>query len=357
MMNKLRNRVNVDEVDVEILNMLLKDPRTSFAVIAKKCNMSLNAIRMRFKRLVESGVIKGSIMQINPKFWGYNCIAFLMIRAESNSGEKVLEFLANIPKILHTFQHIGRTNIHCLAALKNVDELAHTVEDVKKHPSIIDVDAIIWVDVIQMDHPENLVIEPYTGELHKTELTPIGVIAGNSVSSEPVKEIDDKTSYEFDRIDRFIIKTLLENARMSFSKIAKMLDVSTQSVSRRYNRLRKTVSPYSSITLNLEKLGYIGTVLFVIKVSSKKDLSKVVEEILKVPNVITAIRTLGNFDVFIAAPFSDYENLFKLNQAITGISGIIETEILWSKPFSEWPLNVFSKLVLNKPNNYARNQS
>jgi DNA-binding Lrp family transcriptional regulator len=63
---------------------------------------------MRFKRLEESGVIKGSIMQINPKCWGYNCIAYLMIRAESNKGKIVLEFLTNTPKILHTFQQIEK---------------------------------------------------------------------------------------------------------------------------------------------------------------------------------------------------------------------------------------------------------
>jgi Lrp/AsnC family transcriptional regulator for asnA, asnC and gidA len=349
-MHYLSSRVNIDEVDVEILETLLKDPRISFAAIAKQCKMSINAIRTRFKRLEESGVITGSIMQINPKCWGYNCIAYLMIGADTNNREKVLEFLMNSPKILHTFQQIGRTNIHCLAALKNVDELAHTIEDVKKRPSIIDVDAIIWVDVIKMDHPENLVIEPFDGSLHTTELMSMDAnskrgIDDLSASSEAVKEKCFKTTYEFDRIDQFIIGALSENARMPFSKIAEQLDISTQSVSRRYNRLRKDVSPYSSITLDLRKLGYIGTALFLIKVSHRQDVSKVVEEILKVPNVITAIRTLGNFDVFVAAPFSDSEHLFKLNQSITGISGVMQTELLWGKPFSKWPLNVFSKLI------------
>jgi DNA-binding Lrp family transcriptional regulator len=43
---------------------------------------------------------------------------------------------------------------------------------------------------------------------------------------------------------------------MSFRKVAEMLGISTQAVIRRYNRLKKNVLSYSSITVNLEKLGY-----------------------------------------------------------------------------------------------------
>jgi Lrp/AsnC family transcriptional regulator for asnA, asnC and gidA len=348
--DNLSSRVKIDEVDIKILKALLKDPRISFAKIAKQCEMSINAVRSKFKRLEELDLIKGSIMQINPKYWGYNCIAYLMIRADANAREEVLEFLINTPKILHTFQQIGRTNIHCLATLKNVDELAHTLEDVKKHSSIIDVNAIIWVDVIKMDHPENLVIEPSDELSHSAELEPLnvnskGITNNKCISSGAVKEVPIKTAYEFDMIDQNIIRLLSENARLPFSKIAEQLNISTQSVSRRYNKLRKTVSPYSSITLDLRKLGYVGTALFLIKVSNEQDVAKIVEEILKVPNVITAIRTLGNFDVFIAAPFSDYDDLFKINQAITGISGVKQIELLWGEPFSEWPLNIFSKVI------------
>jgi DNA-binding Lrp family transcriptional regulator len=348
--DNVSSRVIIDEIDVEILKTLLEDPRTSFAAIAKQCNISINCIRKRFKRLEGEGVIKGSILQINPKCWGYNCIAYLLIQAVSNNLENVMEFLTNNPQILQTFQQIGKTNIHCLVTLRNVDELAHVIENVKKHPSIINVDAIIWIDITQMDHPENLVIEPFDGLLRTSNLDHNDTDSKHMIkkynnSSNVAREKIIKENCEFDEIDQNILCVLSENSRIHFKKIAEQLDISIQSVSRRYNRLRKGVSPYSSITLDLRKLGYVGTALFLIKVSPEQNATKVFQEILKIPNVITAIRALGNIDIIIAGPFSYYENIFKLNQSITGISGVMQTELLWAKPFSEWPLNVFSKIL------------
>lgn len=93
-------RPKIDEIDVRILRILLKDPRTRFAEIARDCKMTTNAIRMRFKRLKETGVIKGAIMQVNPKSLGYNCIAFLGIQADANNETSVYDFLEKIPSIV-----------------------------------------------------------------------------------------------------------------------------------------------------------------------------------------------------------------------------------------------------------------
>ena len=343
-------RVKIDEIDVRILKTLLKDPRTSFAEIAKQCEMSINAIRMRFKRLEQVGVIQGAIMQVNPRSLGYCCIAYLMIRADTNKEQSVLEFLEKTPNVIHSFQQMGRTNIHCLVALESIDELGHTIEHVWEHPYIMMVEEVIWVDIVRMDHPENLVIESLDGLLHTTDLLPTDgnpkpTITPPPEASELIKENNCRACYELDENDQLIIKILSENARMSFRKIAKKVGISTQSVIRRYKRLRKDISPYSSITLNLRKLGYIGTALFLIKITHQKKASKVVDEILSVPNVITAIRTFGNFDIFVAAPFSNYEQLFKLNKSINKISGVMQTELLWGEAFVKWPLNLFSKLL------------
>lgn len=343
-------RQRIDDIDVIILQTLLKDPRTSFNKIAKHTKTSINAVRTRFRRLQDLRIIKGSILQINPNYWGYNCIAYLTIVADNNRKEKVLENLKNLPNLLHIFQQIGRININCLATLKNVNQLAHIIEDVKKNSGVIDVSSMIWVDVVKMDHPENLVISPFSGTSNSSHMTSVNIDYGvsntnDTVSSTKAKQKSPETNPELDNIDLYLLRILTENARTSFSKIAQVLGISVQSVSRRYNRLRETVAPYSSITLDLRKIGYVGTALFLIKASHKDGVSKILERMLKIPNVITAIRTLGNFDLFIAAPFSDFDNIFNLNESITGISGVMEVELLLGKAFSEWPLNVFSKII------------
>ena len=350
----LSARPKIDEVDVRILSALLKDSRTSFAEIAKDCEMSTNAIRMRLMRLKEAGIIKGAIMQVNPKSLGYDCIAHLMIQADINGETSVYDFLKKIPNTILKIRYTGRYNILSFVALKNFDELAHNLERVSSHPHVTNVETCIWVDVVQMDHPKNLVIEPFDGLPYTTESVPNNenpkpTIAPPHVASELAEENYFKASYGLDKIDMQITRILSKNARISFRKLAKQLGISTNAVIRRYKRLRKDVAPYSSITLDLGKIGYTCTAVFLINVSHKHEISKVFDKILRVPNIITAIRLLGTVDLFIVAPIANFKQLFKLKQDISKIPGIMKIELLLRESLSTWPRNIFSKLLSKQP--------
>ena len=82
----------------KILTTLLENPRTSFREIAKKCQMPTNAIRMRFRRLKNTGVITGSIMQINPHNIGYGCNGHIFIQTDFND-ENLFSHLEKTPNI------------------------------------------------------------------------------------------------------------------------------------------------------------------------------------------------------------------------------------------------------------------
>ena len=345
----MNDRPKIDEIDIIILKTLLNDPRTSFVEIAKNCGMSNNTIRMRHKRLKDAGVITGAITQINPKILGYNCIAILNIQTVANEEKRVHEFVTNIPNIIDVFQPIGNYNIHGLAALKSTDELAETVDCIKSNPHVIDVKEYIWVDAMQMDHPNNLVIEPFDGLPHTAELLPREKNQKCEVSSQPVVEAAEEGSsdgsVELDEVDRAIMAIVTKNADMPFRRIAKKVGVSTQSVIRRYNLMRKTVLPYSSITLDLRKLGYIGTAGFYIKTSYPHTTSNVFNELLRVPNVIASCKCLGGIDVFAVAPFTDFEQLYKVKQGICETPGVKQIEVFLDKPFSSWPISPLARFL------------
>ena len=345
-------RPKIDEIDVKIMRALLKDPRISFCDIAKECDISSNSIRLRFERLKEEGVITGAITQVNPKSLGYNCIADIGIQTYAQEKVNILEFLKNIPGILWIFPNIGKYNIMSIVALPNVDDLAYTIEKIRCHPQVIAADAYIWVDVVRMARPENLVIEPSNQASHTTELVPRKCTPKPKLISLPVSKATenhhDKESMELDKTDLSIMKVLSQNARISFRRLADRLGISTQSVIRRYERLRKEVLPYSSITLDLSKIGFMGTVSILIKVTHKQKISDVLDKILQIPNVIAAFRVLGLADIMISIPFTTVEQLFILEQEIFQISGVVQTELLLRRPFHIWPLNVFDKLLPNQ---------
>jgi len=202
-----------------------------------------------------------------------------------------------------------------------------------------------------MDHPENLIIEPVDEAQYATK--PVQKNNKTEKISLPVVKLN-KTNQTtevctFDKLDMSIIRILSTNARASFTKIAKKLGVSTNTVIQRYNRLKKDALPYSSITLDLRKLGYIGNVEFRIKVSRQHNSSQVFKEICKVPNVIVAMKCLGTCDILAIAPFKNIDDLFNLNHSVSAVGGVQELELIVDKPFPTWPINVFFPIIANLP--------
>jgi hypothetical protein len=103
--------------------------------------------------------------------------------------------------------------------------------------------------------------------------------------------------------------------------------------------------PYSSITLDLRKLGYIGTSLFYIKTSHQHTTSDVFNELLRVPNIIVAYKCLGTIDISVAAPFSNFEQLLKLKEEICKTPGVNQIDVFIDRAFSSWPLNLLAQLL------------
>lgn len=148
-----------------------------------------------------------------------------------------------------------------------------------------------------------------------------------------------------DEIDVKIAKILTNDARISLRKIAAQLGISTKKVINRYEKMRKDLLPHSSITLDLEKIGFVGQAIFQIKMSYKNELDEIFEKIIRTQNVIVAIKYYGEFEIMAIAPFKSLKQLWKLNEEISKIEGVKEIEILFDEPFNEWPLNLYSHLL------------
>jgi DNA-binding Lrp family transcriptional regulator len=274
------------------------DSRISFSEIAKDCEVSTNTIRIRFERLKKSGIITGSTMHVKPKSFGYEGITLLAIEADVDEEQSVLEFLEKIPNIILSHLQIGKHNIVSMLIIKNLDELVHTLDLVKSNPHIRMADTAISANVSSIYHPENLVIEPFDGSQHtnerllkdethklKTNVPPLGLQLAEENHFNP--------SLKLDKTDLSIISILSKDARVSFRKIAKNLGISTRTVIKRFQRLKKDVIYHSTITLNLKKLGYVCNAILCINVSGQHNTTDVVEEIVRIPNVIMATKCVG----------------------------------------------------------------
>ena len=349
----MNTRQKIDDIDIKIIKTLLKEPRTSFAKIAKECDLSSTSIRNRFNILKKSGIINGAITQVNPISFGYKCIAFAYIELASREQPEVLEFLNDQQFAIDEARLTGRHSIVGFVVAKDTDDLSYIVKQIQYHPSIRSISTAIWIDMTHMDHPENLIIEPYDKLLKSNvkqrmeRARPASTSKQTDVNLEPTtKKIS--TIKQLDKIDVAIVKLLSKNARLSFRKIAEKLGISPNNVIKRYNELRKEILSFSSITVNLEKLGYIGTAVIYIKVSRKCSVNETFCQILQVPNLICAIKIFNHSDILVLVPFRALDDLDDLTEVFYNVHGVDEIDIKVDKPFKKWPLNVITELILKK---------
>ncbi|MGF3522152.1 MAG: Lrp/AsnC family transcriptional regulator [Candidatus Bathyarchaeia archaeon] len=152
-----------------------------------------------------------------------------------------------------------------------------------------------------------------------------------------------------DEVDLEIAKMLAKDARVSFRKIAEQLGISPQMVSRRYEKLKKTVFAYSSVTVNLEKLGFKASAGFCIKVSKEKqgEIDQIYDKITKLPNVIVGGILLGSVDMCFLVPVRDISEIFDFQKYLAGIEGIEEVDITLYKVHQSWPRQLYQPFLQN----------
>ncbi len=153
----------IDEIDIAIIRALQKDARVSFAAIAKSCNVSIDTISKRYKKIESSGVARGTTVLLNPKSFGYDCVASFGIRADFSHIEEILQFIRKMPEIVFSTQTMGRHSIFAIAIVKNVGKLSQVKEIIKGHPMIKEITTSIWVNEILLC-PVNFDLHPTTGE-------------------------------------------------------------------------------------------------------------------------------------------------------------------------------------------------
>jgi len=96
----------IDNIDMEILNIIQKDARTTNADIARQVELAPSAVLERVRKLEERGIIRGYFADIDPKVLGFGLTAIIAVRT-SECGAGVGEQLAAIPEVQEVHEVAG----------------------------------------------------------------------------------------------------------------------------------------------------------------------------------------------------------------------------------------------------------
>ena len=131
---------------------------------------------------------------------------------------------------------------------------------------------------------------------------------------------------KLDKIDFNILELLMEDARTSFRKIARKLQVSPDTISKRYEKLKKEgVIINSTVIIDPGKIGYSFIARFGINVKPAYS-SQVLEKIIKIPSVIVASKLVGKYDLISIIVVKSFRHLCELRENILGMSYVEKVE-------------------------------
>jgi Lrp/AsnC family transcriptional regulator for asnA, asnC and gidA len=306
--------------------------RTSFTDIAKECKITIGAVRMRYKNMIKSGLITGQVMQVNPNSLGYKCICDIGITTTIENEKAVIDYLKTKPYALYILPNFVKYNIGIKVALKDINQLTGVIDDLESNVYIRHVDTMIWANANDMDHSENLVIDPPP------------VIEEDSILLKKMPPIRND-EIVLDEKDRQIAKMLSANSRMPFKQIAEQMGISTKNVIQRFKRLEGNLLGLSTVQLDLTKLGYKAMAHNLITVSNRSKMPEVYAQILKMPNTLVIFRLIGTYDLMTISVLADFEDEFKLRAEMRKIPNIEKVDTYLNPVFRRQPMNVFYPLL------------
>jgi Lrp/AsnC family transcriptional regulator, leucine-responsive regulatory protein len=131
MTKRLRpQKVKLDDVDVQLLQFLRVDARTSIADLARSLNMSAPSISERLRRLEESGVIQIFTIEVDPKRLGYALAFYIRIRPLPGLLSKVVSVISEIEEIVECDRITGDDCFIAKAYIQSTDDLERIIDQI-----------------------------------------------------------------------------------------------------------------------------------------------------------------------------------------------------------------------------------
>ncbi|MBW9141088.1 MAG: Lrp/AsnC family transcriptional regulator [Candidatus Aramenus sp.] len=131
--------------------------------------------------------------------------------------------------------------------------------------------------------------------------------------------------YYLDDVDKKILNILQQDSRISYSKLAKMLNLSESTIHMRVRRLRESgVIRAFTIDVNLEKVG-LNVLAFVLIKADPKSYEGVLREIGNMKEVYEIYDVTGEYYALLKVRVSAKEELAKVLDRIGNMPGVTST--------------------------------
>ena len=138
--------------------------------------------------------------------------------------------------------------------------------------------------------------------------------------------------YEIDKLDREILGILIKDAKIPYTEIAKRLIVSPGTIHVRMKRMERLgIVRGATLILDPGNIGYDMTAFVGIYLVKGSAYSEVIKEIDRIPEIVEAHYTTGEYSIFTKIICKNTEHLRQvINEKLQPVKGVSRTETIIS---------------------------
>lgn len=188
----------MDETDLRLSLMLMKNSRMPYRELADRVNLSVNAVHNRVQNLIDHGIIEEFTTNISTKALIGSTVVTIYGKSNFHNADELMKTLSEDDT---TFMAIlaGGNYLYINGLLPDISEMSDYVESIPVETSMKDPRVLL-----------------------------------------PDLKIDYLKSFKFSKLDYKIIESLHKNSRKATSDVAQELNVSPKTIRRRINRMEKS---------------------------------------------------------------------------------------------------------------------
>ncbi len=140
----MNDTIQIDEIDIKILNMLIKDARTRLKDIAKECKTSSVSVLNRIKRMKKHKLITGATLYPDVSALGLPIAATIGISFDGNYDEGVLKLLEQQTFVVEPAPSVGEYDFCAFVFAKSIAEIDQIACLIKDHFSAKSITINVW---------------------------------------------------------------------------------------------------------------------------------------------------------------------------------------------------------------------
>ncbi|RLG89018.1 MAG: AsnC family transcriptional regulator [Thermoprotei archaeon] len=145
----------IDELDIKILNALLRNSRISYRRLARELSIGESTVYSRINKLINLGILKGFTVIVDYERAGLGVEAFVEVKVKPKDLSDVINQLREAKGVIAIYEVSGEYPLLLRIAAKSNEELVRIIDELGNLESILDIN--IKYVLRKYENPQSLI--------------------------------------------------------------------------------------------------------------------------------------------------------------------------------------------------------